>query len=60
MRLREIRFYPVCCISYNCGRTECDGCDSKPILDAFNDWKKQTAAVRPDPIWSPNAWKSTR
>lgn len=58
--MSETRVYPACCTSAFCGRIECTGCESKPILDEFNEWKERTAAVQADRIWSPNVYRPTR
>ena len=31
-------YYPTCCTSAFCARTECDGCPNKPALDDFKAW----------------------
>jgi len=54
------RVYPSCCTSAFCGRTECEGCRNKPILDEFKEWKERTGAVCKDYIWSPLVYTSTR
>jgi hypothetical protein len=51
--------YPECCKSFYCGRTECSGCDRKPILDAFKAWVSYHKAIQPDPIWYPGYYKAT-
>jgi len=48
-----IRVYPTCCTSAFCGKTECEGCKNKPILDDFKAWRDRTGAVVTDPIWCP-------
>lgn len=57
---REGRFYPLCCQSAYCGRSECLGCKFKHIRVEFDAWCEQTAAIRPDPIWCPTYYVATR
>lgn len=59
---REIRCYPTCCTSAYCGKTTdaCATCECKPELDAFNEWRERTGAVKSDPIWCPTVYVSTK
>lgn len=54
-----IRFYPSECCSAYCGRLECSGCHNLPKLIEFQEWRERTAAIQPDPIWSPRCWEAT-
>lgn len=55
------RVYPFPCQSMQCGRTTCPAtCPALPELEEFKAWREATAAVKPDPIWSPTFWKATR
>jgi hypothetical protein len=56
------RVYPGCCTSAFCGRgpESCHSCVNLPIQQDFNRWRERTAAIRPDPIWSPGFWAATR
>lgn len=56
----ERQVYPRCCTAAECGRTDCEGCSRKPILDAFRAWVTETDARVTDPIWSPLVYVSTR
>lgn len=56
----KTRFYPMCCQSMYCGETACPAsCPNLPILRDFQEWKRRTKAVQPDPIWSPTAYQAT-
>jgi len=52
------RLYPLCCQSAYCGRTQCEGCRHLPEREAFERWREQTNAFRPDPVWSPSFWQA--
>jgi len=54
--MTETKIYPTGCTSAFCGRTKCDGCPSKPILDKFNQWVADTGAVQSDRIWNPTVY----
>lgn len=56
----ETRVFPSCCRSAFCGRLECGGCRHKPVLDEFNAWREETAAVVADRIWSPTVFRATK
>lgn len=58
--MTKTRTYPACCLSASCGRTECDGCLSKPTLDEFKTWASTHKAKMADPIWSPTIYVATR
>ena len=60
MLMTETRTYPTCCQSACCGRTECSGCLSKPVLDEFKAWVKKTNAVVADRIWSPTIYVAAK
>ncbi len=54
------RNYPSCCLSAMCGRTECSGCRSAPVLADFKAWVKNTDATVADSIWSPTIYVAKR
>jgi hypothetical protein len=57
----ETRFYPMACQSLYCGETVCSAsCPELPALEAFKAWRDRTNATRPDPIWSPTAYRAQR
>jgi len=57
---KKIRTYPSCCTSAFCGRSNCEGCPDKPILDEFKAWVERTGAIQPDKIWSPTIWEAQK
>lgn len=55
--MSRTRFYPMPCRSLYCGETTCpETCPHQQELQAFQQWRQQTNAYQPDPIWCPTAW----
>jgi len=56
------RRYPTCCTAEFCGSCEptCRACPFGIAKDDFERWRRETAALEPDPIWSPGCFVATR
>lgn len=53
---RRVRVYPTSCTSAFCGKIDCTGCSTKPVLDEFKQWVEDNDAVVSDPIWCPTVY----
>lgn len=55
------RFYPTACQALYCGEITCPtDCEHLEALIEFQNWRKRTNAIQPDPVWSPTYWMATQ
>ena len=55
----EVRVYPSCCMSAQCGRASCHApapCPNLPTKQAFDDWRASTGAIAEDSTWCPSVY----
>lgn len=59
--MRDVRVYPYCCLSAQCGRTSCPAdCPRLPVLQEFKRWVEKNDAQVADEIWCPTVYVATK